>query len=349
MSEVIQKIRKFLPAASFFGGFTWDSITLGKLVQTSDLAILLLYYALSFAALVVLAAFPEKFAPGARFEKWRDRLTYVVQFCFGSLFSALVVCYFKSSSSVGAFVLVALLAAFLVANEFLQSSYARFGFTLALFCLLGTMYLNFLVPHLVHGLGLGWFLLSVLLSLLVCYGAFRLSKSSGKTLVAPCLISAALVAAYVFNWIPPVPLVLKDQNACVGFSKDYSCKVDRPGLLVRLGIFSPTVTVAAGEGVTFMSSVFAPARIEAQLEHRWLLKNPKTGVYEIVDKISSSRMRTRGSREEGFRIYTQKKNVPPGDWMVETAVKGGSVIGVKKFRVEHATGEPPERAEWKIR
>ncbi len=56
MSEIVQKVRKFLPAASFFGGFTWDSITLGKLVQTSDLAILLVYYVASLVALVLLSA-----------------------------------------------------------------------------------------------------------------------------------------------------------------------------------------------------------------------------------------------------------------------------------------------------
>ncbi len=60
-------------------------------------------------------------------------------------------------------------------------------------------------------------------------------------------------------------------------------------------------------------------------------------------------MRTHGSREEGFRIYTQKRNVPAGSWMVETAVKDGSVIGSRKFRVEQATGELPERKKWKIR
>ncbi len=349
MSEIIRKVRKFLPAASFFGGFTWDSVTLGKLVQTSDLAILLLYYVVSLVALVLLSAAPGKFLNRSWSEKWQGRFTYLVQFCFGSLFSALVVCYFKSSSSAGAFALVALLAAFLVANEFLQTSYAMFGFSLALFNLLGTMYLNFLIPHLVGGMGFGWFLVSVLVSFGICLAAFKVSRRSRKTLFAPVGISVALILAYLFNWIPPVPLVLKDQNACVEFSKDYSCLVDEPGILEKLGIRSPTVTVHKGETVTFLSAVFAPARIEAQLEHRWFMKNPKTGDYELVDRISSSRMRTHGSREDGFRIYTQKRNVPFGSWMVETAVKDGSVIGSKKFRVEQATGDSPERKKWKMR
>ena len=349
MSEIVQKVRKFLPAASFFGGFTWDSFTLGKLVQTSDLAILLLYYAASFAALLFLSAAPGKFLNRELPEKWRNRLTYAVQFCFGSRFSALVVCYFKSSGSAGAFFLVAILAGFLVANEFLQNRYALFGFSLALFHLLGTMYLNFLIPHLVNGIGFGWFFVSVLISSGICFAAFRISKRPFKVFLAPLGISVALLVAYPLNWIPPVPLVLKDQNACVEFSKDYGCLVDEPGFWERLGISPRTLTVSAGEGATFVSSVFAPARIETWLEHRWFRKNPETGNFELVDKISSSRMRTRGSRDEGFRIYTKKKNVSDGIWMVETAVKDGPVIGSKKFRLKTSAGGDLKRVEWKIR
>jgi len=351
-NPVVQKLRKFFPAAAFFGGFTWDSITLGKLVQTTDLAILLLYYVASLVFLLLLAAEPGKFLNRTWSEKWQNRFTYAVQFCFGSLFSALVVCYFKSSGSFGAFFLVALLAVFLVANEFLQQSYAKFGFSLALFNLLGTMYLNFLIPHLVNGIGFFWFFVSVLISFGICFGAFKLSRRPSKVLIAPVAISAVLLVAYLLNWIAPVPLVLKDQNACTGFSKDYTCYVDEKGFVGGLSVylgFSPTLSIVEGEGVTFVSAVFAPAKVETQLEHRWYHKNPQSGKYELLNTITSARMTTRGSREEGFRIYTTKKNVPEGKWKVETAVKDGSVIGSKTFYVKKVPENAPKRVLWKIR
>lgn len=68
-----------------------------------------------------------------------------------------------------------------------------------------------------------------------------------------------------------------------------------------------------------------------------------------MNKISSVRMRTHGSRENGFRIHTIKKNIPDGEWKVETAVKDGPVIGSKTFRVRHVSGAGPERIPWKIR
>ena len=86
-------------------------------------------------------------------ETWKQRFTWAVQFFFGGLFSALVVCYFKSSGSLASFLLVILLAILLVGNEFLQKKYESFGVSLAFFCLLGTMFMNFAIPHLVHRIG----------------------------------------------------------------------------------------------------------------------------------------------------------------------------------------------------
>lgn len=344
-NPAVQKAQRFIPAASFFGGFAWDSLTLGKLVQTSDLAFLLIYYLASLAMLILLSAQKTSLS-----EKCKNLLTWGVQFCFGSLSSALVVCYFKSSSSLGAFLIVAVLAAILVGNEFLQKRYASFGLSLALFHLLGSMYLNFLIPHLANGMGFFWFFLSILISLGICLLTFKFSHATRKVLVAPAGISAALLLAYAANWIPPVPLVLKDQNACIGFSKNYSCQIDRPGILESAGLRAQTLTLSKeAPGVAFVSSVFAPAKIEAPLEHRWYLENPKTGKFELVNRISSERMRTRGSRAEGFRIYTVKKNVPAGKWKVETAVKGGSVIGSKTFYVKSPGEFPVERERWQIR
>ena len=67
---------------------------------------------------------------------WKARFTWAVQFLFGGLFSALVVCYFKSSGSLASFLLVIALACMLVGNEFLQKKYESFGVSLAFFCLL---------------------------------------------------------------------------------------------------------------------------------------------------------------------------------------------------------------------
>ena len=265
---------------------------------------------------------------------WRQRFSWAVQFCFGSLFSALVVCYFKSSGSLASFILVILLAILLVGNEFLQKKYESFGVSLAFLSLLGTMFMNFTLPHLVHRIGFIWFFLSTLLSLGVCVLLWKISRRSKKVLIAPIGISVCLVAAYLMNWVPPVPLVLKHQLVCQNFDKtDYSCDVDAPSLLQKIGLKIPTVHRIPGEDVYVLASVYAPAELKAEIEYRWHYMNPTTEKYSLTDKISSGRMVINGGREDGFRSFSRKKNIPAGKYRVEVAFKDGAVIGSQSFEV----------------
>lgn len=271
---------------------------------------------------------------------WKDRFTWALQFFFGGMFSALVVCYFKSSGSLASFILVILLAILLVGNEFLKKHYESFGLNLALFCLLGTMFMNFTIPHVVHSIGFGWFFLSTMLSFGICTLIWKISRRSKGVLIAPAIISVLLVVAYLMNWVPPVPLVLKQHLACQNFDKaTYSCDVDEPTFLQRIGLSSPTVHKIEGNEVYFLASVYAPAKLKAEIEYRWYYEDPATGKFKLTDKISSGRMTINGGRESGFRSYSRKKNVPPGKYRVETAYKNGAVIGAGAFEVYDATPE----------
>lgn len=273
-------------------------------------------------------------------ETWKQRFTWAVQFCFGGLFSALVVCYFKSSGSLASFLLVILLAILLVGNEFLQKKYESFGVSLAFFCLLGTMFMNFAIPHLVHRIGFIWFFLSTLLSFGMCMFIWKISHRKKSILVAPALISILLVVAYIMNWVPPVPLVLKQKIACQNFDKaTYTCDIDDPNIFQSIGLQIPSVHKVDSSEVYFLASIYAPAKLKAELEYLWYYQDPQTGKYKLTDRISSGRMTLNGGRESGFRTFTRKKNTPPGKYRVEVAYKNGAVIGSGTFEV---FGEPPE-------
>ena len=273
-------------------------------------------------------------------ETWKQRFTWAVQFCFGGLFSALVVCYFKSSGSLASFLLVILLAILLVGNEFLQKKYESFGVSLAFFCLLGTMFMNFAIPHVVHRIGFIWFFLSTLLSFGMCMFIWKISHRKKSILVAPALISILLVVAYIMNWVPPVPLVLKQKIACQNFDKaTYTCDIDDPNIFQSIGLQIPSVHKVDSSEVYFLASVYAPAKLKAELEYLWYYQDPQTGKYKLTDRISSGRMTLNGGRESGFRTFTRKKNTPPGKYRVEVAYKNGAVIGSGTFEV---FGEPPE-------
>ena len=267
-------------------------------------------------------------------DTWKKRFTWAVQFCFGGLFSALVVCYFKSSGSIASFLLVIMLAILLVGNEFLQKKYESFGVSLAFFCLLGTMFMNFAIPHLVHRIGLIWFLISTFLSFGLCVFIWKISHRKKSILIAPAIISILLIVAYVMNWVPPVPLVLKQKIACQNFDKaDYTCDIDKPNFLQSVGLKIPSVHRVDNSEVYFLASIYAPADLKAELEYLWYYQEPATGKYKLTDKISSGRMTLNGGRESGFRTFTRKKNTPPGKYRVEVAYKNGAVIGSGTFEV----------------
>lgn len=332
-----KRLARFFPALAFLGGFVWDSVTLGAIVQSSDLWMLFGYWALAFLVLVWLGRNPP--------EKWRSKLTFLAQFCFGSLFSALVVFYFKSSGSIYALLFVLLLAGILISNEFLKDRYSRLGVAWTMFCLSGTMYLNFLIPHIVHGVGVVWFLISCVLGFLPVYGLWKWSSQPGRlSLVAPAVVSLALAGSWFLDIIPPVPMVMKQNIACKAFEKiegEYTCLQPTPGILVKLGLKSPTVYHTPGEKLFVLSSVFGPTRVEVDLEHRWQWQEPISGAWLDRGRVP---FQMRGGRESGWRLYSNKQILDPGYWRVAIALKDGAEIGSTEFIVP--IGGEPEGVEY---
>ena len=49
-----------------------------------------------------------------------------------------------------------------------------------------------------------------------------------------------------------------------------------------------------------------------------------------------------GGRDKGYRGYTVKQRVVPGDWRVDVETAEGRVIGRVSFQVEEPEGETPE-------
>lgn len=375
---LVQKIEKFFPAIAFLGGFTWDSITLGQMVESSDLIFLLAYYTGAFILIILLSAHKSpnsytrvdgtsginvgtldaegKPSPSTKKRKyfldrewsdpWKKRFTWAIQFCYGSLFSALVVCYFKSSGSFTTFILVAFLAVLLVCNEFLQKRYESFAITLALFCLLGTMFMNFAIPHLVHRIGFEWFFISTILSFGVCTLVWLISHRKPTVLIGPGIICLLLIISYLVNLVPPVPLVMKQQMVCTNLEvkkkgntiESFVGETDLPSYLQQIGVALPTIHKRGNQEIYFAASVYAPAELKAMLEYRWYKVDPITGKFQLETTISSSKMLMTGGREAGYRSYNMRSNLPEGIYRVETAYSHGAVIGSMTFKV--VDGEP---------
>ncbi|MBU2643674.1 DUF2914 domain-containing protein [bacterium] len=334
-------IRRFLPAIAFFSGFIWDSISMGRVVSFFDLLVLTSYY---FGAGLILVFLVREIKP-----EWKNWFDFLVQFFFGGLFSALVVFYFKSSGSLYTFFVVISLVILLVANEFLADRYTSRTLDWALFAVCGTMYLNFLIPHVVHSIRAAWFYLSCLISLGMIFAIHRfasakqherMSRAGKKRLylidlrqLLPALgVVVLLVIFYQFRLIPPVPLVSKESYICKNFSSQdgtYSCQVEKQSFWRVLGIGDDVIHFQEGEKIYNLSAVFAPTRITVDLEQNWLLRDEKKDKWLARGVVPLPMV---GGRKEGWRTYSYiQTGVQAGRWKVETALKGGAVLAIHYF------------------
>ncbi|MFA5081360.1 MAG: DUF2914 domain-containing protein [Hydrogenophilaceae bacterium] len=327
------RIRQALPAVAFFAGFVWDALTLGRSVTALDLWLLstylagaagLLWYIGQRQALMVTAE--ETARPW-----WRESGPYfLLQFLFGGLFSALFIFYFKSSSHFLAILWALGLGGLLVANEFLEDRYRRFTLTWALFGLCAMLLLNFVLPHLVGSISAVWFVLSTLAGAGLTHG-LRLKTPGQPGRIKPVWgIAAALLIAYAADVIPPVPLVKRD--IAVGHDLTRSAGLYRlqqektPWWLFWRRVESE-IHLKSGERLYCVSAVFAPAGLDTRLYHRWMHHDETRG-WVTTSHIGFG---LAGGREGGYRGYTWKQNLAPGEWKVAVETENGRTVAVHRF------------------
>jgi hypothetical protein len=337
----VDDIRRALPAIAFFGGFLWDALTLGRSVAALDLWLLsgylagaagLLWY-LGHRQIATNNPVPVDDVPG-----WRHTTPYfLLQFLFGGLFSALFIFYFKSSSHFLAMLWALGLGGLLVANEFLEDHYRRFTLTWALFGLCAMLLLNFVVPHVVGSISAFWFVLSTLAGAGLAHW-LRLKTPGQPGHIRPVWgIALALLIAYSADIIPPVPLVKREIAVGHNLSRsngDYLLQQEKTPWWLFWRQVSNTVHLKPGERLFCLSAVFAPSGLDTRLYHRWFRYDDARG-WVAAPRIGFT---LSGGRADGYRGYTWKQNLAPGEWKIAVETEDGRTVGIHHFDI--ANGSP---------
>jgi hypothetical protein len=352
------RLKRYFPALAFFGGFGWDAATLGRAITSLDLFLLLGYLVCAAGLLIWLgrreSTTPESqgSAPAVGWKRTliEDGPDLALQFFFGGLFSALFIFYFLSSSHLPGIFLVLALAGLLTANEFLEGHYQRFTLSWTLFATCAILFLNFALPHLFRSVHFLWFYVSTALG----YGLVVLLKKATPrargSLKPAAAVALGLVGLYLFNGIPPVPLVKKDLIICRELEKKeghYAARIERPPLWAFWRETDRHVRQRPGEKVFCFTSVFLPPGITASLHHVWQRRDARTGKWVTQSRIGFP---ISGGRRDGYRGYTYKRNLEPGRWQVRVETEDGRVLGVNRFTVEALTdGSPLELKDLTLR
>ncbi len=352
--------KPFLPVVFFFAGVTYDTVTLTRIDRLLDNVILLLYLALLGVLIVLVGriganrdlegadSVPGWLLPGLLLRA-RPYSPMAIQFLLGGLFSAYTIFYWRSASLTSTAVFFGLLVALLVANEFLRDQLTNLRLLVSLYALVCFGFFTFFLPVVTRTMNTFVFLLGAGLSGLVTLGLVALVyrgelREMGRDAVLTGLLAIALIVAlvgfYFLNWIPPVPLSMKFGGIYHSVTKvadAYELSFER-GQWYQ--IWKRSDDPFRGEESAYcFTAVFAPVDLQTTIYHHWQYR--PTGTKGKRSFVTADRIpiRISGGREAGYRAYTVKRRLTPGEWRVDVEAADGRIIGRVNFRVEPATGE----------
>ena len=351
--------KPLLPVVFFFAGVTYDSFTLTRIDSLLDNVILLAYLGL-LGALIVITARADRGKSAAVVSgeagivsnfiaRAQPYYPHAIQFLLGGLFSAYTIFYSQSASLTATAVFFALLIALLVANELLHDRLSNLRLLVSLYALVVFSFFTFFLPVLTGWMNTRVFLLGAGLSAAVTIRVVRLiypqqPVQSRREVVwtgLPALgLIVVLVGFYFLNWIPPVPLSMKFGGVYHKITKadgTYHLTFEQ-GAWYQY--WKRSDDPFRGEEPAYcFTAVFAPVDLRTTIYHRWQYRPRGASDFSTTDRIGIA---ISGGREGGYRGFTIKQRLIPGDWRVDAETAEGRIIGRVSFGVEEPGGAPPQ-------
>jgi len=348
--EMYVRYERRISAAALLAGFIFDNITFPRINLSSSYLILMIYLAVSGAGIFLINLTEGKVIRAQFFERIRPVLLFVIQFCFGALFSSFVVFYSRGSALASSWPFLLMLMLLMVGNELLRSRYARLSFHMSIYFIALFSFFLFYVPTLMHRIDTISFLISGVASLatiglflfalsMIIPARIRESRSILSVLIAGLFI--IITTLYFLNIIPPLPLFLKSggiyHNVERNAKGEYVLLEETKGAWYRRLFGGKRVHLEASQSLYAFTSVFAPPYLETDIVHLWQYYDEKEESWITASKIQFP---IKGGRDLGYRGYSIKSRPAPGRWRVSIETATGKIIARLKFRIERVA-EPP--------
>ncbi len=345
-------LKPILPAVFFFAGVTYDTLTLTRIDRLLDNLIILLYITLLGTLIILTGRFQLGLIPStpdrsgwnvlSLMHRARPHFDKALQFLLGGLFSAYAILYSQSASWSTSAIFLGIIVGLLIANEFLSRRYSSLKMLVGLFAIVTLSFMTFFLPVVTGWMNSWVFLTGAVITIAVVWKTVRLTLRGIPNLplgasLTICLPAFALVGLcstlYFLNWIPPIPLSLKSGGIYHHIEKQQDQYLltyeDGPWYAVwkrsdnRVGTDTPVYS---------FSSVFAPITLHTTIYHHWEWR-PLTESAEFIttDRIPIS---ITGGREHGYRMYTMKQRLQPGEWRVNVEAEDGRLIGRIAFSAD---------------
>jgi hypothetical protein len=332
--QLYRRYEKHVPLAAFIAGFVYDSLTLTRIDAWLD-NLILLGYTLGAGALIAVLGLVAR---GRIRQAWvlnhLGLITGVTHFFLGGLLSSYVVFYFKSAAVGKSFIFVGLLVALMIANEFFSARLRNLKLLCAIYFFCCFAFLTFFLPVVTRVMNAAIFISSGLLSFLITsaivaviyHGSIQAAR---RELIGmawpPALIFLALLFFYFQNWMPPVPLALKEggiYRSVERVGENYVVRYRQPAWWQFWKSDERDFAYAPGDTVYCFAAVFAPTDLRERIVHHWQLRTANG--WKTTDQRGYS---IYGGRDGGWRGYTYKRNLAEGEWRVEVKTEKGRLLG----------------------
>lgn len=339
------KYGNYIPTVALLWGLFWDTLTIRRPDSLFENATVIGYLALAASAIIILNL------RRSRLQKEPSLILLAfMQFAFGNLMGALIVLYAKSGTLTGSLIFFAVFGTLLIGNEFVRDRYGKIHVHVAVWYVLLLSYSIIVIPILIGSIGDIVFLVSVLMSLAIAGGFLALLYvAASKELAARLFhtvgaiggIAAIMTAFYFMGAIPPAPLMMRHigiYHSLVRTAEgDYQVGFEDPYWYELFADTSRTYTHVAGTKAYCASSVFAPARLETPIFHRWEYFDSAKEEWVQVARIPFD---IRGGRDSGFRGYSELSTLKEGSWRCNVETGRRALIGRFTFKVVTSDSMP---------
>ncbi len=343
-------VRHHWLTVAFLLGFVVDNLTLTRVDQVFDNAIILIYILLAmFSIMGLYAGIAERFSEGAN-QFLRSKSPLMMQYAFGGLLSGMLIFYGRSSSFQDSWLFILIIIGVIYGNETIKDRSGRLVYNFLIFFVGLFAYTVLIIPVMLGKMGPWIFVISGFVALLVTYFFYgiiqkiipRFALLQKRTVVFVIGLAYVLLnGLYFTNIIPPIPLSLKYVGIYHDVTKNedgtYTLTYEKPKWWEWYRTSDVTFHSAYGEPIYCFASVFAPSRLATKIYHRWEYYSSAEG-----DWISKGRFEyvIQGGRDDGYRGYTQIESYKEGKWRCIVETERGQVIGRETFTVE--SGERDE-------
>ncbi|MCR4330709.1 MAG: DUF2914 domain-containing protein [Patescibacteria group bacterium] len=361
MRALFQKLQQFylkyerhITTVAFVVGFVVDNLTLTRVDLLFDNLVLFSYLLVATASILFFNMTSVTTTTGF-FGSVRSLVPLTMQFAFGGLFSGFFIFYTQSASLAASWPFLLLLLLLLIGNEALKKRYSRFVFQMSMLFFVLFSYLIFFFPILLHEISARVFILSGVASLfaIVALIGLLLRVMPAREQEWKKALTVSIGGIFLFvnifyfaNIIPPIPLSLKEAGVYHSVTRTednaYMVSYEQNKWPLFFGKTSATFHKNPGESVYFYSAVFAPTDLDTNIFHSWQYYDESIGEWREMSRIGFPII---GGRDGGYRGYSMKTSVVPGDWRVQVETARGQILGRVKFIIVESQTSSPLKTE----